>query len=113
MKGQRILLISSELWGPIFVSKHHYAKVLARENEVYYLNPVSIAWSFRNLFKLPLVIEHTHGLRVASYGNILPKMARLPYWLQSWVFKRTSRILHQRLGVEQFDIIWSFDFKRF
>jgi hypothetical protein len=113
VKGKKILIVSSELWGDIFVSKHHYAKVLSRQNEVYYLNPVSLKWRFANIFKIPISTIKAGDLTIISYGNPLPALARLPYWLQVFVFKRISRAIQRRLHVPTFDILWSFDLKRF
>ena len=40
MPPKKILLISPQAWGKMFVAKHHYAVELSRSgNEVYFLNP--------------------------------------------------------------------------
>ena len=38
-ENKTILLISPETWGPVKVSKHHYANYLAKANQVYFFNP--------------------------------------------------------------------------
>ncbi|MEO5367146.1 MAG: glycosyltransferase [Magnetococcus sp. WYHC-3] len=43
LSGRRILLISPQPWEHLPVSKHHYALELARENQVYFLDPPDAA----------------------------------------------------------------------
>jgi glycosyltransferase involved in cell wall biosynthesis len=109
MTNKIILLISPEPWGKNFVSKHHYANYLAKNNTVYFLNPAS---SFsKNPFgsvqcKLSKVKEN---LVQVDYVNLLPRLNNLPKAIQKATYKKQAQQIQKAIGVANFDIVWSFD----
>lgn len=114
MNDKVILIISSEPWGDVYVSKHHYANYLSRNNKVYFLNPPSIPWNLNSLFNIPVSIrEIQKGLNVIDYGNPIPLIFKNPKFMQDlahkWIIKAIKTIIPEK----EIDIIWSFDFKRF
>lgn len=114
MNGKTIILISSEAWGDVFVSKHHYASFLSETNKVYYLNPPSIPWTITSPFKVPVRVRAVKkGLHVIDYGNPWPLLGKLPKPVQDHIHSRIINAVMKRIAHDTVDLIWSFDLKRF
>ena len=112
ISGKIILIISPESWGKNFVSKHHYANYLAKENKVYFLNTAS-NWSIKNICKLEIVKNEVNkNLTTISYSNYLPKLNLLPKFIQNFIFQKTAIKIQKKI-TKEFDIVWSFDPFRF
>lgn len=113
MQNKTILLISPEAWGGNFVSKHHYANYLSKNNTVYFLNPAASFTKnpFGNVSCKTRVVQH--GLIIVNYVNLLPRLNAFPRWIQGRTYKRQAAQLQLALGVEKFDLIWSFDPNRY
>lgn len=113
MEHKTILLISPEAWGTNFVSKHHYAHYLSKKNRVYFLNPA------HSYSKIPFAgvscttKQVADNLTIVDYVNLLPRLNNLPKGIQKTVYKKQARSIQTALGVEQFDLIWSFDPNRY
>lgn len=107
LKGKRILIISPQQWGKMFVSKHHYAIELAkRGNSVYFLNPPD-----KNL-KDDIIIKQVFG--DTQLFCICHKI-NFPYSLKfhmikifHWFMKRHVKKILAKIE-NPLDIIWSFD----
>lgn len=115
LQDKTILIIGTELWGSIFVSKHYIAKYLAEAgNRVFYLNPVCIPWSVKSLWRLPIRFKETQtrGLTVISYGNPFPKLASLPLFIQRFMFRYLAWTIRHHIS-DNIDLVWSFDLTRF
>ncbi len=113
MKNKIILLISPEPWGTNFVSKHHYANYLAKNNIVYFLNP-PLGFSKRPFSNVKCRKKEVKpGLIVLDYVNLLPKLNHLPKWIQSKTYKEQAKQIQSFINVKELDIIWSFDPFRF
>ncbi len=98
---QCILLISPESWDHIFVSKHHYAKHLAKSgNRVFFLNPPSTKQQIRETAQ--------ENLNVIDYRGFPKGIRFMPGWLQRVIFRRTFHQL-QKLAKVSFQVVWSFD----
>ena len=105
LKNKTILLISPEAWGTSFVSKHHYAVHLAnRGNKVYFLNPPG------NKYNLQKVNDN---LLVIGYKPFIRGTNRLPIALRKTIFKKDIKRIKHLVGIEMFDVVWSFDPYRF
>jgi hypothetical protein len=115
MNGKVIVIISSESWGEVFVSKHHYAKYLSQDNKVYFLNPPSIKWRINHLFSIPIVLNKVDkNLIILNYGNPIPYLAKFPFSVQKRVYSQIIKTINSRFfSDEKLDIVWSFDLKRF
>lgn len=113
IEGKKILLISPEAWGKNFVSKHHVAKYLSKYNQVYFLDPA--VGSKKNPFgKVDIQSENiSDSLKVLRYKNLLPKLNDLPKSVQAKIYAKQARQIQQSIGIDKFDIIWSFDPFRF
>jgi glycosyltransferase involved in cell wall biosynthesis len=105
LKNKTIFILSPEAWGTSFVSKHHYASLLASEgNQVFFINPPS------SNFKKNQVKDH---LTVIDYSlGSLRGINRLPSFLRDIFNGILIRKLIRFIGKKP-DIIWSFDPFRF
>jgi len=111
MKDKLILLISPESWGTNFVSKHHYANYLSKQNKVYFLNQVT-GFKFNLFGKLTITKEKINeNLTIISYKNLIPKLNNLPNFIQRIVYKQQAKQLKKNLG--EIDLVWSFDPNRY
>jgi len=110
LKNKTILIISPQAWGPMFISKHHYAITLAKMgSKVYFLNPPE-----QNSSKLPGNITITtscihHNLLLVEHTLKFPFLLKfhaikLFHYLMGFHVKN---ILHTI--AHPVDIIWSFD----
>jgi hypothetical protein len=116
LEGKTIVLVSSESWGSVFVSKHYYALELSKKNRVIFVNSVNLPSSFKNLFTVPAVLKKTEipGIETIDYGNPLPRLNRWPYMVQRWAFKRVIKRIKQLINTsDEKLIIWNFDLSRF
>ena len=103
-----ILVISSEEWGKIFISKHHYAATLAQlGNTVYFLNPVS------NKLKIGEIQIKTSSinknLSVITYRPFFPWLIKFhAKWLFNILIKFQLRKISQKIKT-RIDIVWDFN----
>lgn len=112
MKGKTILLISPESWGNNFVSKHHYANYLAKENKVYFLNPAN-GYSKNPFGTVNCILDKVkENLTVVSYVNLLPKLNNLPKSVQKSTYKKQALQILKAID-DPIDLVWSFDPFRF
>lgn len=99
LRNKTILIISPEAWSHIFVSKHHYAQELAKQNRVVFLNP-------------PItdkIISAKHGdVTVVDYYSFVKGYRFLPKIIRKALLKRFVLQLEKKLRLT-FDMIWSFD----
>ena len=101
LNNKNILLISTEPWKHIFVSKHHYASYLAkRGNKVFFLNPPSKIFSvseteFKNVFSV-------------DYQGFPPGLRFYPRLIQRYFIRETFQKLEVACDII-FEIVWSFD----
>ncbi len=107
VKGKKILLISPQTWGKMFVAKHHYAVELSREgNEVFFLNPPSD--DLANSLEVKPVEEYP-GLYIISHRLKVPDLLRFKVrWLYDKLMKIHISNLLRRIKI-QFDLVWCFD----
>jgi len=112
LKGKHILLISPEAWGQNFVSKHHYAHYLAKDNTVYFLNPVNGSGlnPFENIDAQ--LVPISERIIAVNYKNLIPKLNHQPKFIQSAIYKRQAKQILAALHTAP-DIVWSFDPYRF
>lgn len=106
LTNKKILIISPQFWGKMFISKHHYAiELAARGNEVYFLNPPNA-----NLSDEFLVDEvDIDNLYIIHHKlNFSYKLKFKSAWLFHWNMKRHINKLKKYIDIK-FDIIWSFD----
>lgn len=97
-------MISPESWGTSFVSKHHYAIELAKQNNtVYFLNGPTIA------FKKTKIED---GLYAIDYKPNYKGLRYFPKPISAYLFKKEVKAL-EKYCEDEFDIIWNFDSSRF
>lgn len=110
LTGKKILVVSPQNWGNMFLSKHHYAIEFAkRGNKVYFLNPPDQEGKLK---ANSLVIERSpvhDNLYLISHRTFFPyvlKFRALPlfHFLMRWHVQKIERALGGDM-----DILWSFD----
>ncbi len=98
---KNILIVSTEPWDHIFVSKHHYAAHLAkRGNQVFFLGPPSDQYTvqktdFENVFTI-------------SYQGFPKGLRYYPSFLQKYFMRKQFEQL-QKLCKIKYNVVWSFD----
>lgn len=110
LSKKNILIISPEPWGYINVSKHHYARELARRgHRVYFSNPPD-ADAFSNLSVTN--VEGEPGISIVNYSNRLKGYRFFPAFFRIWLDKRFLKQLEKIID-ERIDVIWNFENSRF
>ncbi|MBS1506735.1 MAG: hypothetical protein JSS79_08820 [Bacteroidetes bacterium] len=107
--GKTILIISPEPWGTNFVSKHHYAVLLAkRNNKVFFLNPP------QKKHTNPVVeaISAVENLYQINYSPRIQGTNRMPVWLKNYFQRMDIQRIIKKIP-HALDIVWSFDPYRF
>lgn len=103
IKGLNILIVSPEPWGPLRLSKHHYAvAALELGASVYFLQPPDGSVSKLSLEK---TVDGVHIL-------VQPSLPRGLRFLPSAVRRSHERgILRsiEKIASSRFDVIWNFD----
>ncbi len=105
LTGKVILLISSEPWGKIYISKHHYANALAaRGNKVFFLNPPDFTLK-RGTVNIREINEH---LSVISYRPVFPWVIKFhARWLFDLLIRKIIANIIKHTG--SIDIVWDFN----
>src|SRR5688500_1207146 len=109
LANKRILILSPQSWGKMYLSKHHYAIELTKAgNTVYSLNPplvngADFPGNFRisdsgvqNLFLIDHRLRFPYNLKFHAIGIF--------HWLMRFHINKMLKSCK-----ESFDIIWSFD----
>ncbi|HTI11061.1 MAG TPA: hypothetical protein VL832_20965 [Puia sp.] len=108
LKHKTIILISSESWGKIFISKHNYAIALAkRGNKVFFLNPIDT--SLRP-GEVKMTDSGVHpDLKVVTFRPFFP--LALKFHLRpvfSLLIKWNIKVILRKLRIKP-DIVWDFN----
>lgn len=108
LKEKNILLISSETWGDIYISKHNYAIALARRgNTVYFLNPVRERMR-RGAIKIEPSGVHP-SLQIVSYNTFFPIILKFHFpKLFDYLMRFQIKKIVQHIGVKP-DVVWDFN----
>lgn len=108
LKNKTILLISSEAWGDIYISKHNYAIALAeRGNQVYFLNPVLESLP-RGSIQCEKSLVHTN-LFIITYRPFFPWFIKFHFRsLFDLLMKRQARKILKKID-EPVNVVWDFN----
>lgn len=101
-KNLTILIISPDKWDFLPVSKHHYAMELAKDNDVYFINPT-------NSKKENLTEK---GVKIINQYRQIRGINKLPKLLQKFLMKSEVNSIMNQIEGNKADIIWSFDTSR-
>ena len=108
LRGKNIIIVSNEVWGDIWFSKHNYAYELSKHNNVLFLDPPR-RWSPMDLLRSRIgYTTISPSLRVLRYTNRIPSLNdRLFELNNTWV----SRDIRQRLKTDGWpvDLFITFD----
>jgi hypothetical protein len=104
-----VYILSSERWGIMRVSKHHYALELAEKgNDVYFIEPPSLA----NKGVQIATSDENQRLHIVKYKPVYRGERRLPASLYKALLKWQTRLLRKAIGKPP-DIVWCFEPYRF
>jgi len=100
-KDKKIVILSPQPWNHLFISKHHYAKELAKQNDVFYVSAPSHKWTLDYTVK---IIEKR--LALINFSVLVPDLVKfkLPWLYKSIVKRSLKKILKQEVGVADFSI---------
>lgn len=103
LTGKTILIISSEKWNDLRLSKHHYAEELAsRGNHVFFLNPPESSYN------LPVVTKVINErLKVIDFNTHVKGERFIPLRILNMVRRKQAKKIDQLCG-KKIDIVWSF-----
>jgi glycosyltransferase involved in cell wall biosynthesis len=105
LTGKVIYLVSTEYWGTMFVSKHHYAlQLAAKGNRVYFIEPPSL--QYKKVQVKPYKEES--NVFIVSYKPVMRGQRFLPKAIYSLLIRWQISILKRAIGQEP-DIVWCFD----
>lgn len=101
IRGKTIVIISPESWSDLHVSKHLYAKQLAKNNNVYFVNPPKSKKEKLNAidFKVNLINSYYH----------IRGLNRFPKFIGRLLMKREVNSILRQLNGKSVDLVWSFD----
>jgi hypothetical protein len=100
--GKKIVVFSPQPWNDLLISKHHYARELARNNEVYFIcaPEVGIGFSFE--------IRKEQGVNVIDYKLPLPEKLKFhANGFYKWVNQQVVKHNFNKAGLS-FDICIDF-----
>jgi hypothetical protein len=105
-----ILIVCDEKWGPMWMSKHHYAHELALLGyDVYFVNPPE-SWTPKNFFTKPK-IEKIGAIKVITINNKYPIGTSISKALRN---DRVNLKLLRKEGIlNDKSLVWNFDGRRF
>lgn len=103
LRDKNILIISPEDWGDCWLSKHHYAQILAdRGNRVFFLGPC--LWREKP--------TPSDGVTLLSEPKSPRGLRFLPRLVRDAAHRKIRQELEKEAGTS-FDLVWSFDPSRF
>lgn len=108
--GKRILMISPQPWNYIEISKHHYARVLGRGNDVVFLQPPDLSLS-RGVIRLH--DSGVEGVTLADWRPLTPKWFRFhAHPAYAALVRLDARRIRAEVG-NRLDLLWCFDVNLF
>lgn len=108
-KGKTVYILSSEKWGTMRISKHHYAIELAERGcQVYFIEPPDL-----NNNGVAIVPSGEHAsLSIVKYRPIYRGQRFLPGFIYKGLLSLQISVLKKTIG-RQPDVVWCFDPYRF
>jgi glycosyltransferase involved in cell wall biosynthesis len=99
-----VYIISPERWGPMRVSKHHYALELANRNcKVFFVDPPLLTHSGIQVVDCP---DHAN-IKLVKYKPVYRGKRFLPKWAYNFLLKQQVNTIIKAAGVRP-DVVWSF-----
>ena len=106
---KNIIILSPEKWGKNHISKHHYAKELAKKNKVWFVESCGETKSNQSIVILDSEIQN---LTIIKYRQTIKGRRFLPKKIISLLEKKIVGRILKKIGVK-IDVVWSFDQFRF
>ena len=94
LSDKNILIISPDLWTELYVSKHHYARYLSKNNTVWFLNALGDV----NLSEKVSIRKHgDYNIFIINYKPIVRGISKLPSFILNILLKYQIKILKKQL----------------
>jgi hypothetical protein len=96
--GKNIIIFSPQHWSHLYISKHHYARILSRQNKVYFISPPEMNKPQPAAWQRPdPTLPNLHVLR---YSINIPERVKfhLPFAYRAIVISKLKRIIRQSIG---------------
>lgn len=107
--GKKIIILSPEDWGINFISKHHYALELSKNNQVYFIH--TKPHSEQKEFITTEIINNR--LKVVRLKSVARGIFRLPFFMVDVQNKFLIKNIYKALNVKNVDVVWSFEQSKF
>ncbi len=108
-ENKNIIILSPEKWGKNHISKHHYAKELAKNNKVWFVE----SCGEKNLKESIVILNsEIQNLTIIKYKQTIKGRRFLPNIFVSFLEKSIVKRILKKIDVE-IDVVWSFDQFRF
>lgn len=107
--NKNILIISPDAWGEYYLSKHHYAIELAKQNQVFFVNYANHKKP-ANAFAIQKH-EDIPNLHIIDYRSSYKGLRLYPSFVREKIYNQQAKEI-QKL-IPKIDILWSFDAFRF
>lgn len=108
-ENKNIIILSPEKWGKNHISKHHYAKELAKNNKVWFVE----SCGEKNLKESIVILNsEIQNLTTIKYKQTIKGRRFLPNIFVSFLEKNIVKRILKKIDVE-IDVVWSFDQFRF
>lgn len=95
IKGKQIIIFSPQPWSYLYISKHHYARLLAENNTVYFITAPAFNKNSPGLWEMP---EPGRNLEVLTFSVPFPERVKFyfPAFYKYIFRKRIGKIFKKR-----------------
>lgn len=96
--NKSIVIFSPQPWSHLYISKHHYARILAKENRVYFISPPEFDGKNTSAWLQP--DPASPNLKVLSFSLTMPERVKfyLPAIYRAVVIRRMKKIIRNATG---------------
>lgn len=96
--NKTVVIFSPQHWSHLYISKHHYARILAKDNQVYFISPPDFGGRIEANWTHP--DPASPGLHVLSFKMAVPERIKfhLPVLYRAIVIRRLQRLISKTIG---------------
>ena len=109
LSNKNILIISPDKWSELYISKHHYARYLSKNNTIWFLNAIG-DYTMKN--KISIRKHPDYNIYIIDYKPFIRGINKLPLPILNLLLKFQISIIKKAIKIP-LDIVWSFDPNRF
>lgn len=109
LTNKNILIISPDKWSELYISKHHYARYLSKNNTIWFLNAIG---NYKLEKKISIQKHNNYNIYIIDYKPFIRGINKLPLPILNLLLKFQISIIKNAIKIP-LDIVWSFDPNRF